>query len=263
MAAERCKMTVKDDVAERRGAGDRWLRTVASTKRALAVVDRILAAHQQDPAPDEQSLFLALRACAYRARAYDGNRQIGSAEQQQWVLRHRVIRDYVVQQNLGLAYSMIRRFKYSQLDHDDLVSDALFALARAIEQFNPWQGCRFSTYACTAIARALVSRSKHGLEHRRRFPHEHDASFEVSEKADARAELYVERLRRAMASNLGELDDLETRVLAQRYPLDQEPQLTLAQIGRAVGLSKERVRQIQNAALHKLHEVLVADPVLQ
>ena len=168
-----------------------------------------------------------------------------------------------MEENLGLAYSMIRRFKCHELDHDDLVSDALFALARAAEQFNPWQGYRFSTYACTAIARALINRSKRGLSYRRRFPFRHDVSFELSERVDTQTELYVERLRRALAENLGDLNELETAILTQRYPLDHAPQSTLGEIGRAIGLSKERVRQIQNNALHKLRDVLDADPVLQ
>ena len=52
-------------------------------------------------------------------------------------------------------------------------------------------------------------------------------------------------------------------MLAQRFPLDGERGATLGTIGRAVGLSKERVRQIQNGALHKLRAILNADPLLQ
>jgi RNA polymerase primary sigma factor len=263
MAVEQCEATVKGEVPGMPPGGDSWLRTAAARQCAMVAAEWARAPHGPDEAPDEQTLFLALRACAYRARAHDGDGPVGSAGQQEWVLRQRVIRDYVVEQHLGLAYAMIRRFKYSQPEHDDLVSDALFALARAIERFDPWQGCRFSTYACTTIVRALINRSKHGLQHRRRFPYQHDASFEVAEKVDTQTELYVERLHRALDANLGDLDGLEAQVLAQRYPLDHEPQSTLSAIGRAVGLSKERVRQIQNAALRKLRAVLVADPVLR
>jgi DNA-directed RNA polymerase sigma subunit (sigma70/sigma32) len=39
--------------------------------------------------------------------------------------------------------------------------------------------------------------------------------------------------------------------------------LTLGEIGAAIGLSKERARQIQEQALSKLREVLEADPALQ
>ena len=242
---------------------DRRVRTPGAAERATEVADWISGIERDGQKPNEETLFLALHACAFRAARSDRTGQIRPAERRRWAQRYQIIREYIVEENLGLAYSMIRRFKCHELDHDDLVSDALFALARAIEQFNPWQGFRFSTYACTAIARALINRSKRGLSYRRRFPFRHDVSFEMSEKVDTQAELYVERLRRVLDANLGDLNDLEARVLAQRFPLDHEPQSTLGEIGHAIGLSKERVRQIQNNALRKLREVLDADPALQ
>ncbi len=116
---------------------------------------------------------------------------------------------------------------------------------------------------CTAIVRALRNCSKRSRRLRRQFPFEYDVPCEVPEPVDTQTDLYVERLRRALDENLRELDDVETRVLAQRFPLDDERGATLGAIGRAVGLSKERVRQIQNGALHKLHVILNADPMLQ
>ena len=55
---------------------------------------------------------------------------------------------------------MTHRFNFVGGDSDDLLSDAMFALARAVERFSPWMGHRFSTYAGTAIARALELQDK-------------------------------------------------------------------------------------------------------
>jgi RNA polymerase sigma factor (sigma-70 family) len=242
---------------------DRRLRTQAAAEQAIEICNWATQIRRTGSKPGEEQMFLALHVCAYRAARPNRGQQIPETERRRWAERYQVIREYVVEENLGLAYSMIRRFKCQESDHDDLVSDALFALARAVEQFDPWQGYRFSTYACTAIARALINRSKSGINYRRRFPFRHDVSFEMSERVDTQTELYVERLRRVLHENLGDLNELEARILAQRFPLDHEPQSTLGEIGQVVGLSKERVRQIQNSALRKLREVLVADPVLQ
>lgn len=242
---------------------DRRLRTPAAAKRAVRVAEMLQSGNSSARGFEELELFLAMETCAYRAARPERGRRIPMSERRPWAERYRVIRDCIVEQHLGLAYSMIRRFKCHELDHDDLVSDALFALSRAVERFNPWKGFRFSTYACTAIARALINRSKRGLSYRQRFPFRHDVSFELSEKVDTQTELFAERLRRVLKENLGELDEREASVLAQRFPLDHEPQSSLGEIGRAIGLSKERVRQIQNSALRKLREVLAADRVLQ
>ncbi|MEL6180351.1 MAG: sigma factor-like helix-turn-helix DNA-binding protein [Myxococcota bacterium] len=52
---------------------------------------------------------------------------------------------------------------------------------------------------------------------------------------------------------LGPLRERERDVLAKRYGLDGEP-LTLRQAGSALGISRERARQIQNRAMEKLRE---------
>jgi RNA polymerase primary sigma factor len=80
---------------------------------------------------------------------------------------------------------------------------------------------------------------------------------------DAQTELYVERLNRALNDNLGALTELESKVLEQRFPTTSEQRLTFREIGDSIGLSKERVRQIQNIALNKLRDVMEQDSVLQ
>ena len=242
---------------------DRRLRTKSAAEHALRIADWVVGGNRQGPKPDEAGLFLALQTCAYRAARANRDRRITPTERRRWAWRYRVIREYIVEKNLGLAYSMIRRFKCHQTDHDDLTSDGLYAIARAVERFDPWRGYRFSTYACTAIVRALVNRNKRGCSYRRRFPFRHDVSFELSERVDTQTELYVERLRRALEKNLGDLNEIEAGILAQRFPLDHEARSTLEKIGQEIGLSKERVRQIQNVALGKLREVLDTDPVLR
>jgi RNA polymerase primary sigma factor len=159
---------------------------------------------------------------------------------------------------------MIGRFGSRQLDEDDMLSEAMYALTRAVDRFNPWRGFKFSTYACNVIARAIMRRGKQESNYRRLFPVQHDVLFEGSSGTpDAGRELYVERLHGVLEQNLGELTDLETTILSHRFLGDRESRLTFQEIGEEVGLSKERVRQIQNVALNKLRVVLDSDPVLQ
>ena len=82
--------------------------------------------------------------------------------------------------------------------------------------------------------------------------------------ADSRKELCLGRLRRALDCNLGELTEVEATVLAHRFFTEERrSERTFQEIGVLIGLSKERVRQIQNIALEKLREVLEFDPVLK
>ncbi|KPK76150.1 MAG: RNA polymerase subunit sigma [Phycisphaerae bacterium SM23_30] len=58
---------------------------------------------------------------------------------------------------------------------------------------------------------------------------------------------------------LDEIDEREAEVLRLRFGLDQGEPLTLKEIGKLVGLTRERVRQIEKEALAKLNQILTAD----
>ena len=55
---------------------------------------------------------------------------------------------------------------------------------------------------------------------------------------------------------LGEIDHREAEVLTMRFGLNGIEQLTLKEIGEKLGLTRERVRQIQRSALAKLNELM-------
>ena len=63
-------------------------------------------------------------------------------------------------------------------------------------------------------------------------------------------ELRREELRKALES----LSERERKVLSLRYGLEDDQPRTLEETGRILGISRERVRQIQNEALEKLRQ---------
>jgi RNA polymerase primary sigma factor len=66
-----------------------------------------------------------------------------------------------------------------------------------------------------------------------------------------------DRLELEMLGNLLEtIDEREARILSLRFGLEGEGPKTLRQVGRLVGLSFERVRQIERRALQKLKEAM-------
>ena len=236
---------------------DQHLESRAGAREAMRAYE--LIRRGRGSAPGELFLFRALHTCAFRA----SRRRASRARRAAWVRRWIVIRDALVERNVGLVWSMIAQFGYGNVERDEQGSAAMMALIKSVDAFNPWLGFKFSTYACNAIRRALILVAKKQSSRRVFVSLEFAEQAAQPEDGDPGLDLYTERVSRALEKNLGRLDDRETTVVRSRFPLDGGRSCTLSEIGNAMGLSKERVRQIQNVALTKLRKVLESDPVLQ
>ena len=60
-------------------------------------------------------------------------------------------KELVVNQNLGLVWSIVHRFKNNHYDKDDLFQIGCIGLMKAINNFNPEYKVQFSTYAVPII----------------------------------------------------------------------------------------------------------------
>ena len=67
-----------------------------------------------------------------------------------------------------------------------------------------------------------------------------------------------ERVRRVeeVASWLDKLEDKERKVIILRYGLDQGEPQTLESIGKSIGVTRERIRQIEQKALNQLRRIV-------
>ena len=75
-----------------------------------------------------------------------------------------------------------------------------------------------------------------------------------------------DRMRMGVGSLIGSLTPREQLILRLRYGLGGEEEHTLEQIGQSLGLSRERVRQLEARALKKLRETQPAQrlhPILE
>ena len=55
---------------------------------------------------------------------------------------------------------------------------------------------------------------------------------------------------------LARIDEREATILRMRFGLDDHEPMTLKQIGARIGLTRERVRQLEREALKKLRETV-------
>ncbi|MGK5672469.1 sigma-70 family RNA polymerase sigma factor [Micromonospora sp. URMC 106] len=76
--------------------------------------------------------------------------------------------------------------------------------------------------------------------------------FLADDAADPAAEVAASSLRSYLDTVLAALTEREATVIAQRFGLADEQPRTLDEIGRALGLTRERIRQIETKAMTKL-----------
>jgi RNA polymerase primary sigma factor len=165
--------------------------------------------------------------------------------------------------NVGLVLAMAKHVgcNYRSMEFTELISEGSLALMRATERFNHARGIRFSTYACHAILKSYARLLKQNRRYHQRFGVPWDAVLERDNSLDLRREQIqndlIDELRTVLQRNLAALSRTERCVVEMRFSLDgtKTNGLTLQEIGVKLGLTKERIRQIQNQALAKLRAI--------
>ena len=176
------------------------------------------------------------------------------------------IKNGIVRANLRLVVSIAKRRVAAGDSFFDLVSDGNMSLIRAVEKFDYARGNKFSTYGSWAIIKNYARTIPD--EHRRRDRFR-AADMELLQSAtDRRTDEYQQRLAetdrlKQVGKFLDRLDSREQTIIIRRYGLDhdREPQ-TLKEVGSALGVTKERVRQIEAKAMEKLRVAAADNAVL-
>ncbi|MEK6953302.1 MAG: sigma-70 family RNA polymerase sigma factor [Nanoarchaeota archaeon] len=171
------------------------------------------------------------------------------------------LRDKITRHNMALVLSMARRTKINA-PWEELVSEGNLALSRSVDRFEYTRGFKFSTYACGSIQKAFIKAIVVENRYRSHNPTSFDSTVERSDHLEtSRNETegyYLEQLRRVLNGGEARLNEAESRVIRLRFRLDDENRdenkkgRTLEEVGGILGVSKERVRQVQNMAFEKL-----------
>jgi RNA polymerase primary sigma factor/RNA polymerase sigma factor len=174
-------------------------------------------------------------------------------------------KNQLIRANLRLVVSIAKRYISPTGDFFELTSDGNISLIRAAEKFDFSRGNKFSTYASWAIMKNFARTIPNELRYRGRFSTSHSEILESveDERADHN-ELESAQTRREtrVQGILTRLDERERQIVSSRFGLTrgQEP-LTLRQVGAAMGVTKERIRQIQYRAMGKLRMAAEEDRI--
>lgn len=168
------------------------------------------------------------------------------------------VRNQLVQANVRLVYGLAQKYAADPEEVDDFISEGALILMQAVEKFDYSKGFRFSTYATHSVQRhffRLIQRRQRRKQREALSPVEimSMVSAPEVEQPDFNPSVAAELIKRFDKC----LNPREKAILVQRLGLAGEKQSTLKVIAEEIGLSKERVRQLQMSAIQKLQQLAV------
>jgi RNA polymerase sigma factor (sigma-70 family) len=169
------------------------------------------------------------------------------------------VKEMLIECNMRLVASIAKRHSGQTDNYFELMSDGNMSLLRAVEKFDFGRGNKFSTYATWAIIKNFARSIPEEKHRRERYLTGHEELFEAApdnrtdeQECLASAEQAVNRVNRLLEY----LDPRERQIIRMRAGLDNGTKaMTLEEIGQELGITKERVRQLNVRIMKKLRDI--------
>jgi RNA polymerase sigma factor (sigma-70 family) len=172
--------------------------------------------------------------------------------------RARLIRDHLIRSNLRLAMSIVKRFVTPQQSFDELFSDGIVILMKAVEKYDFDRGFRFSTYAYRSIAREVFRTVTEAQTKKEQLnPDVAELAVEqLGNRSSMMSDQIWANLRELTSKMLEKLDRREQVIIRSRYAWGAHRKVqTFQHLADKLGVSKERVRYIEQRAVAKLKKM--------
>jgi RNA polymerase sigma factor (sigma-70 family) len=151
----------------------------------------------------------------------------------------------LLKQHANLVVVIVQRQWTGEADYADLIQEGRIGLWRAIQGFDPGRGYAFSSYAAKVIQHRVWLTVERSLRVQ---------GWQEQEAAQDRLSEIVmnwqtEQVRAALLEEIACLPKRIGCILEKAYGLNGEEPQSLAAIGRQIGLTRERIRQLHNDGL--------------
>lgn len=170
------------------------------------------------------------------------------------------IRNRIISANMRLVFNCVNKYMehFPAHEYSRLQSNGTMILMYCVDGFDPWKGFRFCTYAYRPIVSSFFSQQKKELK-LSSIDYEDVLKYTpASSKIDGDTALSIERVQIALQKC--PLNAREKAILYYRFPPHDAKNLTLKKVAQRIGITKERIRQVQQEALQKLREYMKDDP---
>ncbi|MCO6454956.1 MAG: sigma-70 family RNA polymerase sigma factor [Pirellulaceae bacterium] len=204
--------------------------------------------------------YLKFRANALRATLDPARPAAATIEQIDHLLAAaNGVRDRILKSNMRLVISVVKKFVNPQYSFDEMLSDGIASLIQAVDKFDYDRGFRFSTYAYRAVARNAfrqVTQRQRELSGNCGVSGDAVPDEPQQPSASTLSVAHWLQLRETLSGMLDQLDSRERMIIEGRFALgDVRDSRTFQSLADELGVSKERVRQLEQRAVGKLQRM--------
>lgn len=180
-----------------------------------------------------------------------------------WKEKHDInARNKLIEANLKFVANVAQHYKGMGLSYSDLIQEGNNGLFRAVDKFEPERGNKFISYAVNWIRESILTAlKKRNSLSSDELPENIDNIDDDSIESNYTDECFIEQIndnQREKDINtiikllLKELSPRERFIVTKYNGINEKKTKTLEEIGNELGLTKERVRQINEKAMKKL-----------
>lgn len=236
---------------------------VSAANADLTAYLRSLAAYGVLKSSAEQKLFLKFNYLKHLIKQIDLKTSKDFKRVKELYDKMTEVRDLLVLHNLRLVVTIAKTFRVNSLkSFEDHISDGHLWIFKAVDNFDVSRGYKFSTYLVWSLR---MNYWKSNKKRKKDMPpllsldealvDKHHLTTSNDPVDGAALADNIRAVKDAMGACLS---DKERLVLIERFGLYQQEVSLLLEIGNKLGLSRERIRQIQTEALNKLRTNLVS-----
>ena len=182
--------------------------------------------------------------------------------------------------NLRFVFNIASRYKGNGAAISDLISEGNLGLIKAMQKFDFSKDVKFISYAVWWVRNAMqefIKKRQASLNFEKEdktlstplvsngIPDSEDEWVErrevmlSNEEDEAKQELHKNQ-RRIIDALMSKLQGREKKIVIEYYGIDGKKSKNLEELGKELGITKERVRQIKQVALNKLRsEILLIE----
>jgi RNA polymerase primary sigma factor len=146
----------------------------------------------------------------------------------------------------GLVHAFIQRQGGGDIPYEEALQAGRIGLWHAVQGYDPTHGTTFSTYAWVAICRQVHRRAEELSRDKEVWSQEIPAWRVVPDLTEV---VEKELTQDVLHKLVEQLPPRLRQVIIGRYGLGDQSPCTLKELGQELGLSRERVRQLQQEAL--------------